>query len=38
MKEIWNLCDGNHKMLARKSERGSKLSDYEYHLVLKCSD
>lgn len=33
MKEMWDLYDRNRKMLARKAERGSKLSDDEYHLV-----
>ena len=33
MKEIWDLYDRNRKMLDRKAERGTKLSDNEYHLV-----
>lgn len=33
MKEMWDLYDRNRKMLDRKAERGTKLSDDEYHLV-----
>ena len=33
MKEMWDLYDRNRKMLDRKVERGTKLSDDEYHLV-----
>lgn len=31
MKEMWDLYDRNRKMLDRKAERGTKLSDDEYH-------
>ena len=33
MKEMWDLYDRNRNMLERKAERGTKLSDDEYHLV-----
>lgn len=33
MKEMWDLYDKNRNILDRKVERGTKLSDDEYHLV-----
>lgn len=33
MAEMWDLYDRNRRLLDKKVERGTKLSDNEYHLV-----